>query len=77
MTKYGFMTNQRVQDKNTIKIGYIENMNALKLRTISSVLVKFDDGSKRIYVDLEQQNLLPYPNDYFNIPPENKTNIKF
>ena len=61
-----FNTGDRVQDRRNRKIGTIDNNNTLKLRKIRSLLVKFDDGSKKIYVDSEDKQLLHYPNDYFD-----------
>ena len=61
-----FNTGDRVQDRKNRKIGTVDNNNTLKLRKIRSLLVKFDDGSKKIYVDSEDKQLLHYPNDYFD-----------
>lgn len=68
--------NQRVQDKITTKKGTIDNSNILKLKSIRTILVKFDDNSKRIYVGAEIQHLLPYPNNYFSIIPKRSNDIK-
>lgn len=69
-----FNKNQRVQDKITTKKGIIEETNLLKLKSIRTVLVKFDDNSKRIYIDTENEQLLPYPNDYFVISSKSSDN---